>query len=449
MKTVSVSANQGNENLRELCAKLFEENLPITLAADSTEAKKVVDSLRSFSDVIDGNKINPHEYGYYLLRALQDNYISSLDEFATLLLKICIACDYKTVVTTKNIIDENILSDEHFIQVLLDKKISPSCLTYITFIIQEADYKPNALIVYEFRKCKQAEKIMLHGSNIPVSDIRKLENGNYEVRLASFEVIKAYYETYFWCPIFYYRFGVSSQYDIFNSLKRNETPGRIIGLWCPDSNIENFEKIHDFTANNSLVTLHDVIHLSILSSYPIELVTFVYNIIDLMLKNLSQDARWSEHSLSWLLADFAISHENTLVKTNITELFASLLKSVLYNIVDRNIDLTMPLYKKMVAPIFFSELLLLIRQNKLENMLDPSVLFDSINADIDLKNYPNSPDLFYSKLIKECSDYYIHKVNGQIHTLAESNYIKYFLTMMDREAMKTFHTNLLNSYSTE
>lgn len=430
MRTVSVSANQGNENLHVFCAKLFEENLPITMAADSMEAKKAVDSLRAFSNVIDGNKINPHEYGYYLLRALQDNYISSLDEFATLLLKICIACDYKTVVTTKNIIDENILSDEHFIRVLLAKKGSPSSLSYITFTIRAADYKPNALVVYEFRKCKQPGKIMLHESNIPVSDIRKLDNGDYEVRLASFEVIKAYYETYFWCPIFYYRFGVTNQYDIFNSLQCNEMPGRIVGLWCPDSNIKNFERIHDFNANKSLVTLHDIIHLSILSSYPIKLVMYVYNIVGLMLTKLSKNSGWSEHSLSWLLADFAVSHENTLVKTNETEWFASLLKSVLRNIVDRNIDLTVPLYRKMVAPIFFSELLLLIRQNKLDNILDAPALLGSINVDIDLKSYPYPPNLFYSKLIKECSDYYIHKVKREKHTLTESNYIKCFLTLL-------------------
>lgn len=335
------------------------------LNCDLDSSIDIVNELRRHNYGIDGALINQMQYCKALIHALNEKYIENIDEFAFLYLKVCLACDYKTVVTT-NSFSKNCAIDPVFLKNCLLRADIPSYgFDYITFNIQAEEFHKNKLVTYEMFENTSGSVIPIHQSNIPLSDYIKLDNCTYQIRVSSFILIKQYLSTYYWLPDFKYRFGISNKDDIALALQDPDTMGRDINLWCPYEGHYNYTKIHNYMATSSIVTLHDLIHISILSSYPKNFVNFLYKNIALLTDNFSKADRWNEPSLLWKLIDFSVSHEGEVYDGDITKLLSIYIRKACISWFKKITEARTLDEKNKLMSYYFHDLIICLKEGEL------------------------------------------------------------------------------------
>jgi len=311
---------------KKICSYLDEEAKKDIIKIDSFLAHRIVDKLRKVNVIFNGRKIHQWIYCRSLIKSLYDNYISDVDEFVFLYLKVCIACDYNINIITKSLNDTWILETDHFNRINAIS-LPTHAYNYIEFNIPKKIFHRDRLVTYELFYNKLNKNIPSYGANIPLSDFQILNNGEYKIRICSINLIKYYFKTFYWLPKFYYRFGISSKDNIASGLKEFNSLGRDVNIWCPSLLVRNYKKLHNFSATTSMVMLHDIIHLSILSSYPKQFSFIVYENVKRMTKGFSESERWREPSLAWNLLDFSASHEINSSCEDITTLLSIYIKN--------------------------------------------------------------------------------------------------------------------------
>jgi len=361
---------------------LGAENKGDLLKIDTKTAHQITSEVRRINSILNGKLINQRQYCYALIKALYDHYITDIDEFVFLYLKVCIACDYKTSVITKTLLDDWIIDSIHLFKVIKSPYVPIYASNYISFKIRKEYFQRDKLVTYELFQNTKNKNIPTDGANIPLGDFQKMEDNYYQIRMSSISLIKIYFKTFYWLPEFRYRFGISPKNEIVNGLKDPEKLGREVNVWCPSLEVKNYTKLHGFVATTSMVTLHDIVHLSILSSYPKYLASVVYENTKRLTNNFSKINRLSETSLVWRLIDFSASHEGKLLRDDsLTIVFSKYIKCACKNwFIEINKQCSQYEKEKMFFDLF-KDILLLIKEKNLWS-INGEILIESLGFNL-------------------------------------------------------------------
>lgn len=287
----------------------------VYMAADKDLALKKV---KEYQNHFDGINEKRDVALLYLLRALFEGAIN-IDDYIDLNIKICYACAYRTTATTYTLFNEKNEIHPKLKELYSADKEQLTEKLVNSIKNTTADFSVLALTVFAkfpgARLLNEAEQTFLPKNKfylqslppeattniIPFAGYSETEEKKYI--FPSIKLIKWYItQHYQFLPTFKPYFHQPTKDHLLQNMQA-AIPGRAVSLFHPG--ISFFENVHynewDCPA---IVTIHDLIHILIMATYPQAMYRAIPMLVDKMRLLENSYKEWSNESMSWKLVDF-------------------------------------------------------------------------------------------------------------------------------------------------